>query len=174
MSTTAHTVVHLSVQSTVSSTNASGQQTTSQVGTTIGELILRNGIGYDQADLAGSKVVTIAASSNSDVDLVGDLVDGQGNVVTFAKIKYLIILNPSLTQTLQVKPAASNGWTGMLADATDKLNIAKAAFASTPNINVWSSPQGTAITAGTGDLINIINPAGASVDVTVIAIGTSS
>jgi hypothetical protein len=174
MSTTAHTTVHLSVQSTVSSTSASGQQTTSQVGITVGELILRSGIGYDQADLAGSKVVTIAASSNADVDLVGDLTDGQGNVVSFAKIKYLIIVNPSLTQILQVKPASSNGWTGMLADVSDKLNIPKAAYANQPNVFVWSSPQGTAITAGTGDLINIINPSGASVDVTVIAVGTSS
>ena len=174
MTTTLKTILNLSIVANVQQENASGQSTISPLGFSLPELILRSGIGYTEADLAGQIDDTIAAASNADIDLVGGFTDGLGNAVAFAKIKMVLFVNKSTSQILQLKPAASNGWTGMLADASDKLNIGKAANANVPGMNLWWAPQGVAVTGGTGDLVNLINPAGSTAAYSIFVLGTSS
>ena len=140
----------------------------------LAEILLANGIGFNQADLAFSDLRSLAASTTEDLDLVGGFTDGLGNTVSPAKVKGIMLINYSTTQTLQVGKSASNGWTGLLSGTTDTMSLPKAAGNSLPGMLFWFSPQATAITAGTGDKIAITNPSGSTASYLIILIGTSA
>lgn len=138
-----------------------------------GEMNYDEGIGYTQLDVIESDERTLAASSNEDIDLVGVLTDGIG-VQSPAKIMALAIVNYSTTQTLQVSKAASNGWAGFASGSTDTFPVDPAYNASRPGILFKHSPRGVAVTAGTGDKINIANPSGATATYRIIVLGRSA
>jgi len=135
-----------------------------------GLIRLVSGIGYDQADLAFFDTRTLGGSSET-LDLVGGFTDAFGATVSPAKIKAVIIANRSQSLVLGVKSAASNGWTGMSAGSTDAMSIRPASSQSYGYL-VWWSPQGTTVTAGTGDSITITGTSGQIYDILVI--GTSA
>lgn len=135
-----------------------------------GLIRLLNGIGYDQADLAFFDTRTLGGSSET-LDLVGGFTDAFGTTVSPAKIKAVVIANRSQSLVLGVKSAASNGWTGMSAGSTDAMSI-RPASSQSYGYFLWWSPQGTTITAGTGDSITITGTSGQVYDILVI--GTSA
>lgn len=135
-----------------------------------GLIRLLNGIGYDQADLAFFDTRTLGGSSET-LDLVGGFTDAFGTTVSPAKIKAVVIANRSQSLVLGVKSAASNGWTGMSAGSTDAVSI-RPASSQSYGYFLWWSPQGTTITAGTGDSITITGTSGQVYDILVI--GTSA
>ena len=138
-----------------------------------GEMNYDEGIGYTQLDVIESDERTLAASSNEDIDLVGSLTDGVGTQSP-AKIVALLIVNYSTTQTLALCKAASNGWSGVASGTTDTIPIPTAYNAARPGIYFVHMPRGVAITAGTGDRINIANPSGASATYRILALGRSA
>jgi hypothetical protein len=135
-----------------------------------GLIRLLNGIGYDQADLAFFDTRVLGGSSET-LDLVGGFTDAFGTTVSPAKIKAVVIANRSQSLVLGVKSAASNGWTGMSAGSTDAVSI-RPASSQSYGYFLWWSPQGTTITAGTGDSITITGTSGQVYDILVI--GTSA
>lgn len=135
-----------------------------------GLIRLLDGIGYDQADLVFSDERTLGGSSE-DLDLCGGFTDAFGTAVSPAKIKLVLIANKSQTLALTAKPKASGGWLGMLADASDVLNINKASSQAYA-WNAWFAPQGVAIGAGATDSITIGGTAGQVYQILVI--GTSA
>lgn len=138
-----------------------------------GEMNYDEGVGYTQLDCIMSDERTLSASSNEDIDLVGVLTDGVG-VQSPAKILAVAIINYSTTQTLQVSKAASNGWAGFASGTTDTFPVDPAYNNSRPGILFKHSPRGVAVTAGTGDKINIANPSGASATYRIIVLGRSA
>lgn len=134
-------------------------------------LNLLNGTGAAQADLAYFKTRTITASSNEDLDLAGSLTDAYGATLTFARIKAVIIAAAvGNTNNVRVTRPASNGVPLFLA-ASDGIDVRPGGFFA------WgcSDATGIAVTAGTGDLINVANSSsGTSVTYTVIIIGASA
>lgn len=130
-----------------------------------------DGAGIDQANLVWKDVRTLAASANEDIDLSGSLTDIYGESVIFARIRAILVAAPRANvNNVNVTRPDSNGAPIFLA-AGDGLEVRPG------GCFLWVSPDatGTAITAGTGDLINIANSAGSSaVDYTIIVLGADS
>lgn len=132
---------------------------------------LGNGTGSSQSDLLFTDRRTIALSSTEDLDLAGGLTDALGNVLTFVKVKTILIKASSAnTNNVTVSPAAVNGFLGPFNAAADLISVS-------PNgmMLVQAPVAGWAVTAGTGDLLTIANSgAGTSVTYDIIIVGTSA
>jgi hypothetical protein len=132
---------------------------------------LGDGTGLDQADKIFHDTRTLAASATEDLDMAGVLTNAFGQVVTFARIK-LILIHADLANTnnVNVTRPAANGLPIFIA-AGDGIAVR-------PNgIFFWFAPDatGTAVTAGTGDLLTITNSGGTtSVTYKVVIIGAGS
>lgn len=135
------------------------------------QLALAQGTGAGQADMLWSDQFTIAASGTQAVDLAGSLAGPFGTTLTFAKIKMLLVMAAAgNTNNVNVVQPASNGVPIFLA-AGDGMPVK-------PGGHLWwydPSAAGVAVTAGTGDLLNLINSAaGTSVTCDVVIIGASA
>lgn len=111
---------------------------------------------------------TLAASSNEDLDLSG-FTDFQGDAVapTNAKVFLFKIISADAGSVLTVKAAASNGLATPFtaAGAGVKLSGPGAFFA------LGSPSDGYAITAGTGDLINVAAAGGSITYAVYVLVG---
>lgn len=138
------------------------------------EVVLQSGVGAGQADKIFSDTRTLGGSASEDLDLIGTaMLDAFGAVVTFTKIKALIvaaaaantgnilvggvaaglstILTPAATGISTIRPGAWNAWVAGQADAT-----------------------GYGVTATTADLLHIANSAAGNASYDIIIVGTSS
>lgn len=153
--------------------NLSGGEAPLDTGETVQRWL--DGIGYNQANLAwdtGER--TLASGANEDLDLVGGFNNPFGTTQSPAKIKAVLFLNYNEnTQKLTVKSAASNGWTGMITGNSNGVIVPPGSSQMAGRFE-WIAPQGVAITAGTGDLINVLNSSGESCIYQVIVVGTSA
>lgn len=132
---------------------------------------LANGTGANSADLMFHDQRTIAASSNEDLDLAGVLASPFGATLTFVEVRAVLITAAAAnTNNVRVTRPASNGVPLFLA-AGDGIDVPPGgAF-------LWTCPADgkVAVTAGTGDLINVANSSsGTSVVYDVVIIGTSA
>jgi hypothetical protein len=137
-------------------------------------LTLTSGTAAGQADKIFADTRTLAASTNEDLDLAGTLTDPSGATVVFAKVKAILICAASgNTNNVVVGGAASNAFSSMFGDATDKVVIRPGGHVS---LSVGSGDLNAyAVTAGTGDLLRVANSgAGTSVTYDIIVIGTSA
>ncbi len=135
------------------------------------EIQLLIGTGSGLADKAFADTRTLALSANEDLDLAGSLVDPFGATLTFVKVKGIYIKAAlANTNSVILKPAASNGFTGPFGGTTPSLTIPPNGYL------VLTAPlAGWAVTAGTGDKINLANSgAGTSVTYDIVIIGTSA
>ncbi len=132
---------------------------------------LASGTGNGQADQIFSDQRTIAASGNEDLDLAGALTDAFGATLTIARTKCLYVAAASTnTNNVVVSRPASNG-VPIFSAASDAISVRPG------GMFLWacSDATGVAVTAGTGDLINIANSAGSSsVTYDVVIIGASA
>jgi hypothetical protein len=128
---------------------------------------LSNGTGASQASQQWHDTRTIAPSGTDSIDLAGALVNAFGVTVTFTKVKLLLVRAAAANlNNIQVARPASNGWPWFLA-VSDGFLLQPGAF------NVFFDPGGIAVTAGTGDLLSIINAAGVnSVTYDIVVVGT--
>jgi hypothetical protein len=99
---------------------------------------------------------SLAGAASEDLNLT-TLVNAFGVACGFLKVKVLAIRNKSAAQTLSVGAAASNGFATWLGSAADVVKIGPGAMAL-----LICDPVGAAVTASTGDLLHIINSAGAA------------
>lgn len=131
------------------------------------------GVGASQADKIFADTRTIAASSNDDLDLAGVLVDALGSVITFARVKALIVRAASTnTNTLVMGGGASNPVTTILGGTTPTLTIRPG---GSMLLSVGPDATGYVITAATADILRFTNGgAGSSVTYDVIIIGASA
>lgn len=135
------------------------------------ETEMSSGTGSSAADLEYMAARTLTTGSSENLDLAGGLTDRFGTTLTFAKIKAIYIENPSTNSTsISFKPGSSNGWVGgPIGTAAHTVTIPAGGkmFFSAP-VSGWT------VTAGTGDIINIANSAGASNTYILHIIGTSA
>lgn len=133
-------------------------------------LALAEGTGADQADRVFHDRRTLAASATEDLDLAGVLVDGFGAVITFAKVKAVVLVAAAgNANDVHLTRPATNGVPIFLA-ASDGLAIKPGgAFA-------WCCPgTGVVVTPATGDLLTLTNGgAGTAVTYDIVIIGTSA
>jgi hypothetical protein len=99
---------------------------------------------------------SLAGGATNTFDLAGGVTNSFGQVLTFARVKFLLLApSNSMTtaQSVLLQPAPANGWGSWQSTTTSAARVysggAWAVFA--PCTNAY------AVTAGTGDLIDIIN-----------------
>ena len=135
--------------------------------------ILTSGIAAGMADKVYHASRTLAPSANESLDLAGVLLDPLGAVLTFVKIKGIVVASAvANANDVVVGNAASNAWAALLgatSTVTLKPGAVFAAFAGQADGAGW------AVTAGTGDQLKILNGgAGTSVTYDIIVVGTSA
>jgi hypothetical protein len=128
-----------------------------------------NGVGASQADKIYSIQLSIASAGTSSSDLQGSLVDALGAAFTPVKLRCIYIESASANTTNLT----------LFGDANSVPILNTAATTSTlqpGGIFFYCNPPlaGTTVTAGTGDIIKIVNAAGATATVNLVLIGTSS
>ena len=135
-------------------------------------IALATGTGADQADLIFSDTRTIAASSDEDLDLAGGLTDALGSTLTMVRVKAIIVTADSgNTNNVEVGGASANQFINWVGDASDKIVVMPG------GMFCLVAPDATAyaVTAATGDLLNIANSgAGTGVTYSIIIIGASA
>jgi hypothetical protein len=135
-------------------------------------LSLATGTGANQADKIFSDQRTIAASGTDTLDLNGGgLLDALGDAFNLARIKLLLVVAAAgNTNNVNVTRPAANGVPLFLA-AGDGLPVRPGGFF------LWTAPDATAvpITAGTADLLDLVNSGGGtSVVYDIIIVGASA
>lgn len=133
---------------------------------------LASGTAVGQADLVFHDRRTLAASTSEDLDLAGVLLDPLGQVLTFARIKGIVVAAAAAnTNDVIVGAAATTPWDRLL-NATGTVTVRPggvfAAFGGA------ADAVGYTVTPATGDLLKVAN-SGAVTSVTydVIVIGAS-
>lgn len=140
----------------------------------LGSLVqLTTGPGAGQADRLYAATVTVGASSNTDLDLVGVLLDAFGAAITFVRVKGLYVLAAAANvNNVVLGAAAANPWATLLS-ATGTVTLRPGAElmvrAGAADATAY------AVTAGTGDLFRVANSgAGSSVSCDIGIIGSSA
>ena len=153
-------------------TKVLGGQTLSEMPEFFRALTLLTGVVLNQADKLYYSKPTIAGSATLTLDLIGGgLVDVYGDAFGPARLK-VILVNSDLAvcpNTINLVRPATNGAPIFLA-AGDGEPIRPGGG------KCWWAPDATGVllTAGTGDLIDLVNTAGGNVQPDVYLIGASA
>lgn len=161
----------IQIMVTGSYTNAMDLQSASASPSLNNVLSLASGTGANQANLMWSDTRTLAASANEDLDFAaGGLTDAFGTVFSPVALKVLIVC-AATTNTNNVVLFGD-------ANSVPVLNTAATTLALKPGgCYVYTDPSaaGTAVTGGTGDIVQVANSgAGTSVTYSIIAMGDAS
>jgi hypothetical protein len=132
-------------------------------------MALANGTGANQADkIYTLKEQVIADGATLSIDLKGSLTDALGAAFTPSKLRAVVICSVSTNTTALTLFGDVNGVPVLNTAATTSTLTPAGCFVKTD-----ASAAGIAVTAGTGDLLKIVNGAGAAAKVDVVLIGTS-
>jgi hypothetical protein len=137
----------------------------------IKDYTLPNGVGTAGVDGVFADERTLAASATENLDLSGVLTDAFGSVLSFARIKALIVqANDANVNDVHVGVGAANGLVTLFPTASSHVKVKPG------GLFVWVAPgAGILVTAGTGDLLVVTNSAaGTSVTYKVIVVGASA
>lgn len=134
-------------------------------------LNLTNGTGANQADKVFADQRTIAASTTEDLDVAaGGLTDSFGVAFTIAELKVLMVCASSANTNNVVLGGDANSVPFLSTAATTVSIKPGGCFMFTD-----PSAAGTAVTAGTGDIVQVANSgAGTTVTYDIIMLGSSS
>lgn len=129
------------------------------------ELLDGTGAGKASKSFFGSR--NIAASATDALDLAGVLTDALGNALTFTKIKMIAIQAAAGNTGNITLGGGTSACNTMFGANTDKVVI------KPDGVFVIAAPDanGYAVTAGTADLINIVNLVAAQVSYDIVIIG---
>jgi hypothetical protein len=166
------TTVGLSVVANVVNTLTLGASTASlasSFGTSFAD-----GAAAGQANRAYWATRTLTASTSETLDLAGSLTDPFGATITLARLKVLVVsADAANTNNVLVGGASSNAVASLFSAVND------VAIVRPGSTLAWiagaADATGYAVTAATGDLLQIANSgAGTSVTYTIIAIGAAT
>jgi hypothetical protein len=133
-------------------------------------LALTDGTGANHAKNHWHDQRTLGVSAAEDLDLAGGLTNLLGDVITFTKIKAIFVFAATAnTNNVEVGGAAANQFP-LFKAVTDILPVRPGGvfWITAPDAN------GIAVTAGTGDKLQIKNSgAGTSVTYDIILVGTT-
>lgn len=130
-----------------------------------------DGVGANQANRVWSDTRTIAASGTDSLDLAGTLTDAFGATFTLARVKALMIAASPNNANNVVVGAGSNAWSTWLGGTNPTVTVRPGGML----LVVAPDATGYAVTAGTGDILQVANSAGGtSVTYDVIVMGGAS
>lgn len=129
---------------------------------------IANGTVADSANMIWTDTRTISASGTDDIDLAGSLLDQFGNTITFTKIKGILISAASTNTNLILVGGGSNPFLTWVGASGDLIKVRPGGtFALYSN-----DATGYAVTASTGDILEIANSSsGTSVTYDIALIG---
>jgi len=134
------------------------------------QLALASGVVIDAADVLYSDQLTITTGATVDLDLAaGGLLDAFGAAFAPVKVKMVLLVAAAANTTIVTAFGDAN--------SVPILSAAATTVALKPGgIFLFADPSlaGVAVTAATGDIIQLANAAGASAVVDVVIIGTSA
>jgi hypothetical protein len=130
---------------------------------------LPQGTASGSADIVFSDTRTLATNTNEDLDLAGGVADVFGVTRTFVKVKVLRFKAAAANTTTLVIGNGTNPFVGPFGAGTHTLSLAPGG-----EILLMAPAAGWTVTASTGDIIKVTNPAGASATYDVDIIGTSA
>lgn len=137
------------------------------------KLDLTDGTGAAQANQQWHASRTLTAGTSETLDLSGSLTDAFGTTVAFARIKAILIKNTSANAAgvLTVGGAASNPWYAPFGAATDTVKIRPGGVL----LLACDDATGYAVTAGTGDRLQLANGDGSnSLTYEIVVVGATA
>jgi hypothetical protein len=130
-----------------------------------------DGVGLNAANRIWSDTRTIAASGTDSLDLAGSLSDAFGSTFTLARVKALMVAASPNNSNNVVVGAGSNAWSTWVGGTNPTVTVRPGGML----LVVAPDATGYAVTAGTGDILQIANSgAGSSVTYDVIVMGGAS
>lgn len=120
-----------------------------------------------QADLMFADQRSLADGASETLDLAGSLNSVFGTTLSFAEVTAIYFENIGTTN-MTIGNAATNTWVGPFGAATHTLTVEPG-----ESINL-TSRAGWAVTAGTADLLKVLNGAGAAGAYNIVIIGRSA
>lgn len=134
---------------------------------------LASGVGASQWDkIYSERDKSVAASGTYDIDLAGSLTDAFGVVITFARVKGLLVMASALnTNNVVVGAAAATQFLGPLDSATSTESVRPG------GLYFWFAPDATAFPVGAGatDKLRFTNSSsGTAVVFTFVVFGCSA
>jgi hypothetical protein len=160
---------HVVVQISPSLTGTAGILNATASGVKVLDFTLANGTGAEQGDRIYTTTAQITTAGTLSLDVNGGgLLDPFGGTFNLARLK-LVYIASSKTNTTALT---------LLGDANSVpiLNTAATTASLLPGDVFLVSRRGSAgiaVTAGTGDIIKIVNAAGATANVDIILVGSS-
>jgi hypothetical protein len=146
-----------------------GLSTPTAVLSAVRTIELANGVGASQADSVYSTTLSITTGATTDVDIKGTLLDALGTAFTPAKVKAIYIFSATANTTNLTLFGDANSVPILNTAATTATLLPGGIF-----LMVQPPLAGIAVTAATGDIIQIANAAGATASVDLVIVGTSS
>jgi hypothetical protein len=132
---------------------------------------IASGTGNGKADLVFQDRRTLTASSSENLDLAGVLTGPLGDVLTFVKVRAIIVAAAAAnTNDVVIGGAATNAFTGPLGATTHTIAVQAGG-----SIVLTAPTAGWAVTASTGDIIKVLNGgAGTPVTYDIVIVGASA
>lgn len=131
------------------------------------------GTGANQIQQTFTDSRTLASAASENLDLSGGLLNIYNVTINFTRIRLLLIRCPSTNaNVVRVGPGAANGWITAFNDASDRINVRPGGIL----ILAAADPTGYAVTAGTGDILTVLNTndiSAVSVAYEIIIMGTT-
>lgn len=130
---------------------------------------LTSGTGAGQADVMWADTRTVAGSATDTIDLTGTLTGLLGGTASFARVKGLIVAAAGANTTnIQITRPGSN--------AVPLFSAAANLAVKPGGLFAWFDPSaaGVVVTAGTGDLLDMVNSGGSPATYDVVIIGAAS
>lgn len=133
-----------------------------------------DGEGANQIQQIFTDSRTLLSAASENLDLSGSLRNIYNELINFTKIRLFLIRCPSTNpNVVRVGPGAANGWVTAFNDASDRINIRPGGIL----IMVSADPTGYAVTAGSGDIVTVLNTndaAAVSVAYEIVLMGTGT
>jgi hypothetical protein len=128
---------------------------------------LTNGDAIDLANMVWHDRRTLGAATTEDIDLAASLTSAFGTTLTFTKIKGLFIKNRSVATDAILSVGGDTNSVPLFGATNDLIKIGP------DGLLAWWNPAaaGIAVTAGTGDIIQIANAGAASADYDIVIVG---
>jgi hypothetical protein len=132
---------------------------------------LADGTGANAITRAFTDTRTLAASATEDIDLAGGLTDALGQVLTFTKLRAIVVRAASTnTNNVVLGGASSNALATVFGATTHTLTIRPGGAVAL----IAPDATGYAVTATTADLLRVANSAGGSaVSYDIVLLGTT-
>ena len=131
--------------------------------------LLTSGTGDNQADVLWVDQRTVGDGATDSLDLSGSLTDAFGATVTLVDVKGIYIRSANANTTNLSVGGNANGLINWISAATDQVQV------QPDGLFLLSAPNtGYAVTAATGDVLDVVNAAGATALYDIVIWGTSA